>query len=201
MLSLITALVVAGCTTDILPTAEMFRAQYGKPDTYKVTTCGGGLDEFGKTIPKWKCLIWRYEGKGGIYFGAVTSVPDPYYRVSGCFTGTPRVTKESGTLWRLATCVDARNKDVGCNDVQLGVSSTDDFKWMPDFEDELGHSPSAAWVEWTLNQTQVCSTQAEARKAMAACKLQAPPAPPEPERPTKSNGPVLRPQPIEGVPL
>lgn len=111
------------------PTAAAYRAQFGRPDDYKTTTCGGGKDEYGDTIKPWKCLIWKYEGKGGLYFSAAGKKGDGKgFLVLGCGTPSPRVEPTTQTIWRLESCVDLNGKDKRCSEVNLGL---DPEHWEP----------------------------------------------------------------------
>lgn len=169
MLSILAAFIVAGCMPDVMPTAEVFRAQHGKPDHYEVRSCGGGQDEYGKKIAPWKCLIWRFDGKGTVLFALDPDVPVVHWHVTGCNAGEPKVTKDDGPTWRLVNCVETPTfKDVRCPQVQLGLDYTRDWAEIPNATDETG-KPSPEFANWFVTQSQTCSTYADAQRAVSAC--------------------------------
>ena len=172
MTSLLTAIWLAACAPVIYPTAEMVKASQGKPDRHQLKDCGGGIDEFGKKIPKWKCLIWEYDERGRIYFsrGPTEPPPHPVYFVTGCHDGKPVVTRHEDPVWYLDSCQKKDLKEVGCGEAGLGVDSSDDWHSPPEAQDEFGRYNAAEWEAWTRDTMQVCTSQADAQSHAQLCR-------------------------------
>jgi hypothetical protein len=170
LLATLLASALGACDPAILPTIDMFRATNGKPDHHEVKTCGGGQDEFGNRIKPWKCLIWRYDGKGFMYFSAEPEVAQVHYHVTGCRSGHPTIRKDDGYTWQLVRCMSpSPMKEKGCVELGLGADYDDDYAPAPPLEDDEGNPNVRALQAWMTTQPQTCTTYADAQKAVKAC--------------------------------
>ncbi|MGC3999910.1 MAG: hypothetical protein QM767_21710 [Anaeromyxobacter sp.] len=166
MLALLPSIALAACFNVSAPTAELVRAQHGRPDEHKALTCGGGKDEDGRRVPPWKCLVWHYEDKGRIYFAQLDKLGDAPWLVTGCRTGKPAVTAHDGPLWLANHCLDHQHREAACGELGFTIEPTEDFQFAPDEDDD---EDAETLDEWERGQMKVCTTRAEARKLAATC--------------------------------